>query len=160
MLSENVAGGLGNEVIRPATLTDSDRIFELLTQFAISYNPAREKFDQTYPELIESQAACVLVAEALGDVVGYALAFRLPVLYANGALWELQELMVDPNRRNEGIGSRLLNGVVERARADGAVEVVLATRRAGGFYEKLGFIESASYYKLKLNESQACPKQD
>lgn len=131
-------------------MSDAGRVFELLTQFATSYKPERAAFDETFPELIASPAACLLVADCVGGVVGYALALTVPTFFANGPVWLLQELMVDPSRRNEGIGRRLLEAVIAHAMESKAVEVVLATRRAGGFYEKLGFIESASYYKLKL----------
>ena len=147
--SPHAAEGHGGEV-RPATIVDADRVFELLTQFATSYKPERAAFDHTFPDLLSSPAACLLVADWAGVVMGYALAFRLPVLYANGALWELQELMVDPNRRNQGIGHQLLETVIEHARESGAVEVVVPSRRAGGYYLKHGFVETAAYYKLKL----------
>jgi len=137
-------------IIRPAVIADADPVFSLLVQFATSYRPERAVFNATFPELISSPAACLLVAEDAGEVVGYALAVKTPTLYANGPNWLLQEIMVNPSRRSEGIGSRLLRAVVHHAQADSATEVVLATRRAGGFYIKHGFIETASYYKLRL----------
>jgi very-short-patch-repair endonuclease/predicted N-acetyltransferase YhbS len=144
-------GGQGGEVkIRPANLSDANRVFELLQQFATSYKPEHNKFEEIFPELITSPAACLLVAEDAGVVVGYALALRVPVLYANGPLWMMQELMVDPNRRSEGIGRQLLQAVIAHARNENAMEVVVVSRRAGGYYVKHGFTESASYYKLKL----------
>jgi len=146
-------GGHRNEVfIRPATLSDADSVFELLQQFATSYTPVRAKFDEILPGLISSNAACVLVADDAGEIVGYALALRVPTFFANGPTWHLQEIMVDPARRNEGIGGKLLHAVIVHARDDNAVEVVLASRRAGGFYLKHGFTETASYYKLKLGD--------
>jgi N-acetylglutamate synthase-like GNAT family acetyltransferase len=63
---------------------------------------------------------------------------------------ELQELMVAPEWRRRGIGRRLVAAVVERARAAGAVEVTVPTRRAVAYYLALGFEETATYLKRKL----------
>ena len=87
------------------------------------------------------------------DLRGYALALRVPTLYANGDLWNLQKLFVDAAYRSRGIGRLLLDRVVDDARANGAVEVTVVSRRAGPYYIKNGFIETASYFKLKLTEN-------
>ena len=94
-----------------------------------------------------------MVAASENTILGYALALRVPTLYANGDLWELQELMVDPDYRSRGIGRQLLSSVVAHARTDGAVEVVIPSRRAGAYYERFGFQEFASCYKLKLTDN-------
>ena len=93
--------------IRKAQLADADEVYCLLQQFVVSYQPLREKFDIQLPRLIDSKGACFLVADGDG-INGYALALRVPTLYANGDLWELQELMVAPERRTQGIGAKLL----------------------------------------------------
>jgi GNAT superfamily N-acetyltransferase len=85
-----------------------------------------------------------------GRVVGYALAFRLLTLYANGIVVEVQELMMAPEHRRQGIGRRLVESIVERAAAAGAVEVAVPTRRARDFYLPLGFVETATYLKRPL----------
>src|SRR5579883_3098019 len=70
-------------IIRPGVIADADPVFSLLVQFATSYRPERAVFNATFPELISSPAACLLVAEDAGEVVGYALAVKTPTLYAN-----------------------------------------------------------------------------
>jgi GNAT superfamily N-acetyltransferase len=136
--------------IRPARTEDADGVFELLTQFAMSYRPQRAAFDRHYPRLLASDSVDLLVAEVAGRPVGYALAFRLLTLFANGTVSELQELMVDPEYRGRGIGRRLVEAVVERARREGSVEVTVPTRRAGAYYLRLGFEETAAYFKLTI----------
>ena len=144
-----------NTTIRPAEPRDGHRVFELLVQFVTSYKPQRDAFDANFPALIASPDANLLVAEAAGDVVGYALALRVPTLYANGDLWDLQELMVDPGHRNQGIGKLLLDRVIADARDQNAVEVTVVSRRAGPYYVRHGFTETASYFKLKLTDKAA-----
>jgi N-acetylglutamate synthase-like GNAT family acetyltransferase len=137
-------------VIRPARRADADQLFPLVQQFATSYRPERAAFDRHVPLLLAAEHVDWLVAEAGQQLVGYALAFRLVTLYANGVVVELQELMVAPDRRRQGIGRRLVEAILARARAAGAVEVTVPTRRAREYYLKLGFEETASYFKRKL----------
>jgi GNAT superfamily N-acetyltransferase len=141
-----------NEVlIRPARPADADALFPLLQQFAMSYRPDRAAFDRHLPLLVAADHADLLVAELDGRPVGYALAFHLLTLYANGVVAELQELMVAPEHRGRGIGRRLVTAIIERARAVGAVEVTVPTRRAAEYYLRLGFEDTATYLKLKLS---------
>ena len=141
-------------VIRPARRSDADRLFPLVEQFATSYRPDRAAFDRHFPLLLDADHADCLVAEARGDLLGYALAFRLLTLYANGVVAELQELMVAPEHRRRGIGRRLVAAVLERARAAGAVEVTVPTRRAREYYLRLGFEETATYLKRRVASSE------
>lgn len=139
-------------VVRPANLADADAVFALLAQFVTSYRPSRAAFDRNYPILIGStREADLLVAEDAGRVAGYALATRFLVLYANGPVGELRELMVAPPSRGRGIGRALVAAIAERARAAGAVELTVPTRRARDFYLALGFHETATYLNLNLN---------
>ena len=137
-----------NEVqVRPAVAADADALFDLLRQFAVSYSPERSAFDRHFPRLLGDDHAELLVAQRDDEVVGYALAFRLLTLYANGPIMELQELMVDPASRGRGIGSKLVQAVTERAGALGCLEVTVPIRRAADYYRKLGFVETAVYLK-------------
>lgn len=137
-------------LIRPARPSDADALFPLVEQFATSYRPARAAFDRHYPRLLAADHADLVVAEQDGRVVGYALTFKLLTLYANGIVAELQELMVAPEHRKRGIGRRLVIDIMDRARAAGAVEVTVPTRRARDYYLRLGFEETATYLKRKL----------
>jgi N-acetylglutamate synthase-like GNAT family acetyltransferase len=137
-------------LIRPARPADAEAIFALVEQFAMSYRPERDAFDRHFPRLLAADHVDLLVGEAGGRVAGYALAFRLLTLFANGIVVELQELMVAPEQRGRGIGSMLVESIAERARTAGAVEVTVPTRRARDFYLRLGFEETATYLKRKV----------
>ena len=137
-------------MVRPSTPADAEAVFALLCQFAVSYQPERRAFDAHFPLLLAADHTELLIASLDGKVVGYVLAFRLLTLYANGAIMELQELMVDPAARRRGIGRRLVQAIEERASASGCVEVTVPTRRAADYYGKLGFVETAVYLKRKI----------
>jgi predicted N-acetyltransferase YhbS len=136
-------------VIRPATQADAEGVFAQLAQFAVSYRPNHTAFQEHFPGLIAADHVDLVVACFGKEVVGYLLAFRLVTLYANGLVTEIQELIVDPGHRNQGIGRKLIEAAVERAWAAGSKEVTVPTRRAGAYYERLGFVETAGYFKRK-----------
>ncbi|MCZ0991041.1 GNAT family N-acetyltransferase [Streptomyces diastatochromogenes] len=137
--------------VRPATPADSAAVWRLLNGFVTSYRPDRAVFeDVTFPQVLKSAAeggAEFLVAERDSATVGYVLAVRMPTLFAGGTVLELLELTVDAGLRGGGIGSALIRAVQARAEAAGDVEVTVPTRRAGEFYRRLGFDETATYFK-------------
>jgi N-acetylglutamate synthase-like GNAT family acetyltransferase len=135
--------------VRSAAAADADALFGLLRQFAVSYAPERSAFDRHFPLLLADSHTGLLVAQQDDVVVGYALAFRLLTLYANGPIMELQELIVDPASRGRGIGRKLVEVMVEGAWGSGCVEVTVPTRRAADYYRKLGFTETGVYLKRK-----------
>jgi len=73
--------------------------------------------------------AVVLVAEAGGEVVGYAYgALEGPDwLTLRGPAGAIHDLLVDPARRGGGIGHELLEGMLAALKALGAPQVVLST---------------------------------
>ena len=129
----------------------------MLARLMMSYEPSREDFDRTYPLLIHSASAHLLVAEDDGDVVGYVYASDVPTLFANGVITETLELYVVESKRRQGIGTDLVNAVVARARQRGSVEVTVPTRRASGFYQAIGFEPTAELLKLSLTRSSGGP---
>jgi predicted N-acetyltransferase YhbS len=136
--------------VRPATRADANALFALLRQFAMSYTPDRISFQANLPKLLDSKRQVLLVAAEDERVVGYVMASGSMTLYANGPTAELIELMVEKTRRKRGIGRVLVEGAMAWARERGCVEVNVPTRRAGDYYGKLGFEETASFYRYKL----------
>lgn len=68
------------------------------------------------------------------------------------AAWRLRGMAVDPAHQGEGIGSLLLDAVVERCRAAGA-EVIWAHGRdsALGFYRRRGWsVEGEGYLEIGI----------
>lgn len=140
--------------VRPARSSDAEAVFALLKELAITYSPDRASFERQYPKLLQSSSAALCVAAVEGRVVGYALALEALTLYANGPVTELQELVVDPEHRGQGIGRKLVESVIERAKAGGSAAVTVFTRRAGRYYVELGFEKTAAYYSLRLRPDQ------
>ncbi len=112
-----------------------------------AFEPDRSAFDRNFPTLIDSADELLLVADADGKVVGYALTVFSTLLYTNGLSGQLQELVVDEDDRQAGAGRALVEAVEAECIARGAKQLVVATRRAAGFYDRLGYYISADYLK-------------
>ena len=136
--------------VRQATATDVEAVFRLLTLFATSYQPSRTDFDRNYPVAVDSPLSDLLVAEDGHDILGYIYAIDVPTLYANGLITQILELYVVESRRRSGIGTCLVNSVIARARRRNSAEVTVPTRRAGTFYEAMGFEPTAEFFHLRL----------
>ena len=137
--------------IRRAQAADADVVFAMLQRFAMSYEPERDAFASSFAAMIDSQDVALLVAEDSGTLAGYAMAVRFATLFANGSVVQIEELFVEEAKRRAGTGRALVAAVVEWARSGGAVEVTVPTRRAGDYYEQLGFDRTAEYYHVRLS---------
>ncbi|MEU0061293.1 GNAT family N-acetyltransferase [Streptomyces sp. NPDC006334] len=137
---------------RNARADDATDVYRLLCEFATSYRPDRAAFDAaTFPGVMAAVGkgrAEFLIAESDGQVAGYALAARMPTLFAGGPVLQLLELAVHEPLRGRGLGSLLVRETLIRAMRAGDAEVVVPTRRAADFYRRLGFVETATYLKV------------
>jgi GNAT superfamily N-acetyltransferase len=137
-------------VLRAAEHADSEAVFALLLQLAVTFPPERASFDEVFPTLVDDPDAVLLVAEEGGVVRGYALAIVSLLLYTNGRSAQLQELVVDRKYQGRGLGSRLLELVEQECAARGARQLTVASRRASGFYEARGYGVTADFLKRML----------
>ncbi len=136
--------------IRRAEAADADSVFAMLERFAMSYEPDRNVFGRSFAAMIDSQDVSLLVADDGGTLAGYVMAVEFGTLFANGVVVQVEELFVEEAKRGAGTGQELVAAVVEWARQRGAVEVTVPTRRAGAYYEWLGFERTAEYYHAVL----------
>jgi [ribosomal protein S18]-alanine N-acetyltransferase len=88
---------------------------------------------------LEDEAVCVIGAAIEGELVGHAVVARLPFET------ELQAMLVTPAMRRHGLGSRLLQEVIEQGRRWGSERLLLEVRAGNaaaiGLYRKAGFGE-------------------
>lgn len=123
-------------------LTHFDRAFDPTLDPDWPASPAGREF---YEARLSRTEGLALVAEEDGRVVGYLLGcLGKAAEYSTAELTaEVECLYVDPTRRGEGIGGRLVARFEEWARAAGArrlrVTVSAANRRALRFYRHRGF---------------------
>ena len=80
-------------------------------------------------------------------MAGYALTTINPLLYTNGPSAQLQEIVVDDSLQTRGVGTALVRAVEEACEESGVTQLTVASRRAGGFYDRLGYTQQAEYMR-------------
>jgi amino-acid N-acetyltransferase len=98
----------------------------------------------------------LVVAEAGGRLVGVA------GLEVHGRDGVLRSVAVAAERRGDGLGSRLTERVLERARSAGLRRVYLLTTTAEGFFPRHGFRrierdEASPEVRRSVEFAEACP---
>jgi len=136
--------------VRSALGADAGAVASLAAELAQSFAFSREQFDLSYPALLASADACLLVAAEGDDCLGYVLGFRHLTFYANGPVRWVEEIVVTQQYRGRGLGRALMSAFESWAAARDCVLVALATRRAAPFYLALGYAESATYLRKIL----------
>jgi GNAT superfamily N-acetyltransferase len=136
--------------IREARSGDEDALFSLVGQMGHAFEPIRSAYDATIDSYLAGEQPSVVLYVAEGDagvLLGYALTTIVPLLATNGPSAQLQELVVDPSARGLDVGTQLVRAVEAECERRGVTQLTVASRRAGGFYDRLGFHESAEYMR-------------
>ena len=105
--------------------------------------------------LADPSRARIYVAREKGKAIAMAALHFTTSTAEGGRVAELQDCVVHPEHRGKGVGEKLLAYVLERAKAEGALRVMLLTdgdnARAQALYRKLGFSPSSMLaMRLKL----------
>ena len=139
-----------NAGIREARPGDEDAVFALVQQLGHAFSPDRAAFDATLASYLAGEQPSVLLlvvddgTERLG---GYALTTIVPLLATNGPSAQLQEIVVDEQARGRDYGTLLVRAVEAECERRGVTQLTVASRRSGGFYDRLGFADAAEYMR-------------
>jgi GNAT superfamily N-acetyltransferase len=137
--------------VRRAHADDADAVFELVQQLGAAFIPVRSAFDVSFTEAIQADDdadVLLLVAEDdEGAVSGYALMTIARLLSTNGASAQLQEIVVDESARGQNLGTELVHAIERECIRRGVRQITVASRRAGGFYDRLGYSQNAEYMR-------------
>jgi ribosomal protein S18 acetylase RimI-like enzyme len=133
--------------VRLADAHDTEAIAGLVTMLAAElkeHSPITPAYATHY---LHSPGAHVLLA-VRGETVLGLLSFTLrPSLYHAADACLIDELVVQPAERNRGIGARLLQEAIRRARAHHCAEVSLSVMTSNQdalrFYQRHGFEDQA-----------------
>jgi ribosomal protein S18 acetylase RimI-like enzyme len=134
-----------------AVAGDVPRLVELLgilfaQEHELSPDPVKQR---RALELILADAsrARIYVARENGKVIAMAALHFTTSTAEGGKVAGLEDCIVHPDCRRRGIGKALLGYVLEQARAEGALRVMLLTdgdnTRAQALYRRLGFAPSS-----------------
>lgn len=137
-----------------ARASDADIVFVMATALSLDGGLDRTAFNTQFEDVLRSERSVALLATDESKVVGYAVGALVPMpIYMGGAAF-LQELYVDESKRRDGVGTALVEAFTEWAAQLGAARVILATSRAGAFYESIGFSTRAQYYQRAVRTHQ------
>jgi GNAT superfamily N-acetyltransferase len=150
------------ETIEAATVADiphlADLLMLLFTEEA-DFRPNRANQERGLRHLIESPSTgVVFVAREGHEVVGMvSLLFTISTAEGGPACW-LEDMVVRPDWRGDGLGSRVLRHAIDYARTHGFSRITLLTDKVNAgairFYERHGFFESAmTALRLDLKSS-------
>jgi N-acetylglutamate synthase-like GNAT family acetyltransferase len=134
--------------VRGARAEDHDRVEALAAKLGNDNSPKEAVFRRSFLEVLaDAPRTLVHVAEVEGNVVGYALTTINTLLYTHGASAQLQEIVVDDSVQTSGVGTALVRAVEKACEEYGVTQLTVASRRAGGFYDRLGYTQQAEYMR-------------
>src|SRR5207249_1805544 len=143
-----------NRVIRAAY-----QLLGLLITQAPGLSPIAEKQSEALDAILHDRSrGRIFVAREAGKVVGMASLLYTISTAEGGKAALFEDFIVQPEYRRQGIGTRLLEYVIQQARAEGVLRITLLTDlqndNAQDLYRKLGFVNSSMQaMRLKLRKS-------
>jgi [ribosomal protein S18]-alanine N-acetyltransferase len=149
-------------LIRSATPADIPAVIGLEQQCATAAHWTEERYQQAFQpgsatRLVLVAASSVPLAsrpDPVGEVVGFLVVRHL------AAEWELENIVVAPAARRQGLGKRLLEGLFSAARKTSGGSVFLEVREsnaaARSLYERAGFEQAGrrkGYYRDPVEDA-------
>jgi ribosomal protein S18 acetylase RimI-like enzyme len=97
-----------------------------------------------YKEMVTKSDSCALVAESKGEIVGYIVGnLKKEQIRVKSKYAELEDMLVLPKFRNQGIGSKLLEEFISWCKQKGisclSAKVTVKNQQAVKFYKERGF---------------------
>ena len=137
-------------LVRPATIDDLKPLCELLdllfTQEA-DFTPDHSRQEQGLRLIIENPTVGRIYCATESDrIIGMVnLLFTVSTAEGGPVAW-LEDMIVHPSRRGQGIGEQLLQTAIAEARSSGCLRITLLTdttnQSAVRFYTRSGFTPS------------------
>ncbi len=141
-----MAEATSTPTIRPATEADAQLLFDLICELA-TYEKLRDEVVGS-PEILRASlfdreaAEALIVEDEAGEAVGYAIFYTTFSTFECRAGMYLEDLYVRPEKRQGGIGLRIMEHLAALALERGHVRLEWVAldwnEPALNFYEKLG----------------------
>ena len=136
-----------------ATKEDLDGILALQDQI-YKVKQIHQDAAKILSDLIDAHYCDIAVAKVNNKIVGSASILYLPIPAYGKPYAYLEGLVVDKNFRHKGIGTALLDKLVELAKGKGCYKFVGTSRFASEdvhqFYEKCGFAKWGWEFRMDL----------
>jgi GNAT superfamily N-acetyltransferase len=133
-----------------AARSDIPRLVELLGELFSherEFSPDPDKQREALEAILADRSrGRIFVAREGSELVGMASLLYTISTAEGGKAALFEDLIVDPKHRRKGVGGKLVNYVIQQARAEGVLRITLLTDlendTALGLYRKLGFVDS------------------
>jgi len=143
-----------NITIRPTRPEDFDKVLPLLHQLwpakPLDLGAARAIFDRG----LASENRAYLCAGDGDEIIGFGTLIIRDCLWLQGDVGYICDLVVDQERRGTGVGTALVEKMIEIARLRGCLRVELDSgfhrTEAHRFYERRGFAKRAFLFSRVL----------
>lgn len=140
--------------IRRAKLADELQLLALVVQFPTPTPPSSEAFSHSFRVKLKDPDSFIAVAELDSKLIGYVSGDAHETFYAGGKTAWVDEILVAPAARRQGVGRALMAEFENWAESSRCRLVGFATRNAASFYEDLGFKTSGGYFKRYLTPGE------
>ncbi|MBP7149524.1 MAG: GNAT family N-acetyltransferase [Acidobacteria bacterium] len=147
--------------LRRAVAADVPRLARLLAELGAEGSPDdlatnEPRYRSAFAEIDADARQHLVVAELDGRIVGTLVLIIIPNLtFAGRRVAQVENVVVDPAHRGEGIGTALLLWAMGEARRQGCYRLQLTTRlertRARRLYARLGFVASHEGLKYRVD---------
>ena len=147
--------------VRLATADDQDDVLTLVRGLLIELggSPASaQELSGVFNSLVSGSAGFVVIAEVEGVARAACTASYVTSLRTAGRYCILQEMFVEPESRNSGVGQAVIDFALEHAEANGCQVVELGTPRRGArqieFYERAGFENVGARLRWRTSDNR------
>jgi GNAT superfamily N-acetyltransferase len=140
--------------IRPVVKGDIDSILPLLQQLWPKKKIHLHQIQSLIQQQLLSRNHHLVVAEQQNRVVGFGSLSRKINLWTEGMLGHIDELVVDYQEQQRGIGTIILNYIIERGLQLGCRRIELDSayhrKQAHQFYQRKGFVNRAMLFSKQV----------
>ncbi|WP_042536185.1 GNAT family N-acetyltransferase [Oceanobacillus oncorhynchi] len=148
--------GLGNYY---STMEDLDGVPNLFNLYRVFYEQTSdiEGAKAYIKQRLEHKGSVIFMVRDHQMYVGFTQLYPTFSSISMKKAWILNDLYVDAEARNQGIGEKLLNKAKDLAMETDAKSIVLETvpdnTASQGLHEKNGYIRDSQFYHYELNLS-------
>ncbi|QIP12802.1 GNAT family N-acetyltransferase [Spirosoma aureum] len=141
-----------NDLVEIIRMLSDDKLGALRENFQL---PLPGAYRQAFNIIADDPHQELTVVEVNAEIVAtFQLSFIQYLTYQGGIRAQIEAVRVKSNYRGKGIGKKIFQYAIQRARSKGAHLLQLTTDKkrpeAKRFYESLGFIDSHEGMKLHL----------
>lgn len=137
---------MADVVVRRSEREDFPRLAELMHEYVVGFyrqpEPDPEAMERLREAMLEGETGLQLVAEADGDLAGFATIYFSWTTFTGDRIGIMNDLFVANPYRGTGVARELFDACREECRSRGFVEMTWETahdnHRAQRFYEKVG----------------------